>query len=230
MLGWRCVFRFGPVVTCLLILLPVASFAQDPDPQPPPLREEAIGLFVLDARGVMASLKPSNAIAANVGLTAATELPGRGFGFSVGAHVYPVRGRRFALGVGADLLLRARGSRTQPAASATAPEGPTVVTRMTAVAPQVSLNFGKRNGWSYVSAGMGPASIVTELDDDPFPDADTNPRAINYGGGARWFAKKHLAFTFDVRFYAVRPQEATTTRPAYPRMTVTVLSAGISVR
>lgn len=220
------------LVVVLLLMAAAPAAGQDPpaDPQPQPLRELPIGLFVVDVRGVMANLKPSNAIAANVGLTEAPQLPGRGLGFMVGAHVYPVRGRRIALGVGADLLLRARGSKTQPAPSEDEPEGPTVVTRMTAVVPQVSLNFGKRNGWSYVSAGMGPSTLVTELADDPFPDAATKPRAINYGGGARWFAKPHLAFTFDVRFYAIRPQEATADRPGYPRRTITVLSAGISVR
>lgn len=222
----------GQLVLALLLSTSAAVTAQELDPVPPPqpLPSEPIGLFVFDARGVMANLKPSNLIAANVGRPEATDLPGRGFGLSVGAHVYPIRGRRFALGVGADLLLRARGSNTIEAATEEEPDGPTIVTRMTAFAPQVSLNFGKRDGWSYVSAGIGPASIVTELADDPFPDAESRPRAFNYGGGARWFAKKHLAFTFDVRFYKIASQGATTGRPGYPALTVTVLSAGVSLR
>jgi hypothetical protein len=222
----------GPLVLALVLLGGATAAAQEPPPppQPQPLRDQPIGLFVFDARGVMANLKPSSAIAANVGRTDETDLPGRGFGFSVGAHIYPLRGRRVALGVGADLLLRARGSKTIPAATETGPEGPTIVTRMTAFSPQVSLNFGKRDGWSYVSAGIGPSSLVTELADDPFPDAETNPRALNYGVGARWFANKHVAFTFDVRFYKVAAQTASTTRPGYPALTVTVLSAGISLR
>jgi hypothetical protein len=222
----------GQLVLALLLSTGVTVTAQEQDPVPPPqpLRSEPIGFFVFDARGVMANLKPSNVIAANVGRTESTDLPGRGFGLAIGAHVYPIRGRRFALGVGADILLRARGSDTIPPATADGPEGPTIVTRMNAFAPQVSLNFGKREGWSYVSAGIGPASIVTELADDPFPDAESRPSAFNYGGGARWFAKKHVAFTFDVRFYKIGAQAATTTRPAYPGLTVTVLSAGVSLR
>jgi hypothetical protein len=223
----------GQLVLTLLLLTGATAAAQDLPPvapPPQPLRTEPIGPFVFDARGVMANLKPSNLIAANVGRAEATDLPGRGFGLAVGAHVYPLRRERFALGLGAEFLLRARGSKTIPPVSETAPEGPTIVTRMTAFAPQVSLNFGKRDGWSYVSAGLGPASIVTELEDDPFADAESSPRAINYGGGARWFAKKHLAFTFDVRFYKIAAQEASTGRPAYPALTVTVLSAGVSLR
>lgn len=226
----RSLLLVSSLVLTLVLLGAAPASAQDPAPQPPPLQDEPIGWFVVDARGVMANFKPSNLIAPNVGLTEDTDLPGRGFGLSVGAHVYPLRRQRFAIGVGAEMLLRARGSKTQPAESETGPDGPTVVTRMTAFSPQVSLNFGKRTGWSYVSIGKGPAALVTEFADDPFPDADTNPSGLNYGGGARWFAKNHLAFTFDVRFYKVGAQAATATRPAYPAVTVTVLSAGISVR
>jgi hypothetical protein len=227
----RRILSFLSLLVIALVLLGAATAtAQEAVPQPPPLQEEPIGWFVVDARGVMANFKPTNLVAPNVGLTEKTDLPGRGFGLSVGAHVYPLRLRRFAIGVGADMLLRARGSKTEAAESETAPDGPTVVTRMTAFSPQVSLNFGKRTGWSYVSVGTGPASLVTELADDPFPDAEDNPLALNYGGGARWFAKKHLAFTFDVRFYSVNAQAATATRPAYPKVRVTILSAGISVR
>ena len=31
---------------------------------------------------------------------------------------------------------------------------------------------------------------------------------LNYGGGARWFNSPHLAFTFDIRFYAISPRDA----------------------
>ena len=55
-------------------------------------------------------------------------------------------------------------------------------------------------------------------------------RAINYGGGARWFAKEHLAFTFDLRFYRINPQDAATGRPAYGGRRMMVFSAGISLK
>jgi hypothetical protein len=148
----------------------------------------------------------------------------------VGAHLYPVRRQNFALGLGGELLLRARGSGTVAPMVEDGPDGPTIVTRMTALSPQLSLNFGKRDGWSYLSGGVGWASITTERSESPLEDAESRPRAINYGGGARWFAKEHLAFSLDLRFYAISPQEATATRPAYPRVTVMIFSAGISVR
>jgi hypothetical protein len=53
---------------------------------------------------------------------------------------------------------------------------------------------------------------------------------LNYGGGARWFAKEHLAFTFDIRFYRLDAQDAAAGRPAYGARKITVLSAGISVK
>ena len=46
------------------------------------------------------------------------QLPQRGLGFEIGAHVYPLRGRKVTLGVGASLL-RARG-RKAPAEDAPA--------------------------------------------------------------------------------------------------------------
>jgi hypothetical protein len=206
------------------------AHAQDPVPPLPPVPiEEPIGPFVIDARGVWARFKQDPAIAASVGVPS-SELPTRGLGLSVGAHVYPVRKRNFALGFGADLLLRARATRTIPPATEGGLDGPTVVTSMTAFSPQVSLNFGKRDGWSYISGGFGTASFTAELEDFPAGDADGRPSAINYGGGARWFAKKHLAFAFDLRFYSIGAQEATVTRPAYPAMRLMVLSAGISLR
>lgn len=211
-----------------LLALPAAALAQEPAP-PLPLPEEPIGPFVVDARGVLARFKALPAVAAEVGVDA-TDLPTRGLGLVVGGHVYPLRGRAWALGLGGELLLRAQGSRTIEAATEDGPDGPTVVTRMTAVSPQVSLNFGRKEGYSYVSGGLGWATFTTERKDSPLADAETRPRTINYGGGARWFTKKHLAFTVDLRFYAVRPQEATVERPGFPRMTVMVFSAGIAGR
>lgn len=215
---------------CLLGLLLLAanpSYAQDPAPQPLP--EEPIGLFVIDARGVMARFKQLPTVANALGVDP-SELPGRGFGVSVGAHLYPVRRRGLALGVGAEMLLRARGSRTRPAATSTDVEGPTVVTRMSAFSPQVSLNFGKRDGWSYVSAGLGPTTYTTELESSTLDETESRSSALNYGGGARWFTNKHVAFTFDLRFYSIRAQEASGTRPAIPKVRVLVLSAGLSLR
>jgi len=212
----------------LLLMFTGAARAQDAPPVFT-LNEEPIAPFVFDARGTLARFKQLPATATALGV-AATDLPTRGLGLVVGAHLYPVRRNNFALGIGGELLLRARGSNTITPAVEDGPDGPAVVTRMTALSPQLSLNFGKRNGWSYLSGGIGWASLTSELEETPFEDPESRPRAINYGGGARWFAKEHLAFSLDLRFYAVSPQEATTARPAVPRMTVMVFSAGISLR
>lgn len=222
--------RAGFLISCLVVStlrLTVSAHAQDPVPQPIP--EEPIDRFVFDARGVLARFKANNPIADLLGV-APVDLPTRGLGLTVGGHVYPVRRRNFALGLGGEVLLRANASRTQAPATEDGPDGPTVVTRLTAISPQVSLNFGKRHGWSYLSGGMGWASFTSETDESPFDGSESRPSAINYGGGARWFTGKHVAFSLDLRFYGVRAQEASIGRPAFPSMRVMVFSAGISAR
>ena len=213
----------------LLLVLLAAAPLHAQDPAVPPLVDEPIAPFVADARGVIARFKQLPGLAAAAGVES-TDLPTRGLGLVVGAHLYPLRRPGFALGVGGELLLRARAGRTLPPATATGPDGPTVVTRMTALSPQVSLNFGKRDGWSYVSGGIGWASLTAERQDAPVGDPASRPRALNYGGGARWFVRDHLAFSIDLRFYAVNAQAVTATRPAYPKTTVMIFSAGIATR
>jgi hypothetical protein len=92
-------------------------------------------------------------------------------------------------------------------------------------APQLSLNFGTGHGWSYLSGGIG-ASIWSIVPDgqEPRPVDTDRIRTVNYGGGARWFAKPHLAFSFDVRFYQIDPYVDS------PRTTLLVIGAGISVK
>jgi hypothetical protein len=214
----------------LLTMVPAVSSAQEA-PVVEPLPEDPIGLFVVDVRGVMANFGRDAAVAAALGVEANTSLPGRGLGLSVGAHFYPLRRRRLALGLGADLLLRAKGSRTRAASTPTGADGPTVDTSLTAFTPQVSLNFGKRDGYSYVSGGIGTASYDVELAPATGSATDgTRRSAINYGGGARWFVSERVAFGFDLRFYSIKAREATATRIAMPASRLLVFGAGISVR
>ena len=126
-------------------------------------------------------------------------------------------------------MVIARRSR-QPVDDSGEPEGANLKARMFSIAPQLSLNFGRRNGWSYVSAGMGNASFETWAETASAAAPDRRVRAINYGGGARWFRSPHLAFTFDLRFYAVSPGFAAGTLAERPRQRLMVLSAGLSVR
>ena len=56
-------------------------------------------------------------------------------------------------------------------------------------------------------------------------------KTISYGGGARWFIKTHLAFSFDVRFYAINPGTPFVAGVlGSPRKTLLVIGAGVSVR
>ena len=156
-------------------------------------------------------------------------MPSRGLGLAAGVHVYPARKGRVALGIGGEWLV-SRGSKTLDPEEEGGVSGPTVTTRFSALSPQVSLNFGGRDGWSYVSGGIGWVKFTTELEDAPVADAPGRTRALNYGGGARWFAKEHIAFTFDLRFYRIDAQEASTGRPAYGGRRMMVFSAGMSVK
>ena len=64
-----------------------------------------------------------------------------------------------------------------------------------------------------------------------FPDPSGGTKTINYGGGARWFAKKHLALSVDLRFYAINPHGGLRRSvPRVPRMTLMMLSAGASFK
>lgn len=190
-----------------------------------------ISRFVVDTRGSLARFKQNAAVAEGLDVEA-TSLPTRGLGFTVGAHWYPLRLRHITFGLGAELA-RAGDSRTvktTDTTTGTETEGPTLMTKFTSFAPQLSFNFGRDEGWSYVSGGLGSARITTERDDVAVTGTAARTRAINYGGGARWFNSPRLAFTFDVRFYAISPREATTAVPAYPRAKFMVLSGGVAFR
>ena len=95
--------------------------------------------------------------------------------------------------------------------------------------PEVSLNFGHRNGWSYISGGLGRSVLV--------PSARTcrrritqAARRVHYGAGARWFTNRHVALSLDFRWYSVAAQDPTATSVAQPRTTLLVLSGGIGLR
>jgi hypothetical protein len=200
--------------------LPAFALAQEREREP-------IAPFAADVRVAVPNFPDDEAIATALGVTA-ENLPGRGLGLSAGMHVYPIRGR-VALGLGGELLLT-RASRTLEPAQEGGPDGPTVSGRFNTISPQVSLNFGSRRGWSYISGGIGWATFTVERDTVPVASPEGRLRTLNYGGGARWFAKEHLAFTFDLRFHRFGAQEASTGRPAYPKARMMIFSAGISLK
>jgi hypothetical protein len=201
-------------------MLPAVAAAQT-GPQPIPR-------FAADVRVSIPRFKAGPAIAAPLAVTV-EDLPTRGLGVVVGAHLYLLRTRAVTFGFGAEIL-RGGARRTRPAAEEGGQEGPTVETRLSAISPQLSFNFGHRDGWSYISGGLGSATLVSEIEVEGLGAEDPTSKTINYGGGARWFTTRHLAVSLDLRFYAVSPRTATAASPGYPRMTVMVFSGGIAFR
>ncbi|MEZ5318825.1 MAG: hypothetical protein R2752_15605 [Vicinamibacterales bacterium] len=213
---------FGP---CLALVLIAASAA----PASAQLVPGRIPPVVFDVRGFWPGLGQDPVTASDLDLLA-TDLPSRGLGAVTGVHVYPIRRGRFALGAGGELIV-ARGNRDPIVVEGSeAPVGPTVHQRLQGFSAQVSLNFGNEDGWSYLTGGMGPMRFGTYTGDTAPAEAAPSKSTINLGGGARWFFKRHLAFTFDVRFYLTRPEVRTELYPGRGRSRLLVLSAGIAIK
>ena len=213
------------LVLCGLAAAAPAS-AQEFDPGLP-------GPYVIDARGAITGvpnaftlllLTPDDAVA-----------PPRGLGIDIGGHVYPVSLGPARLGIGASVLY-AWGSASPPvseiAGAAAGPGPPVVDTRITIIAPQVSLNFGTGEGWSYLSGGAGWGKAEASI---------AAPRAgatagigwgamLNYGGGVRWFLSRRLAFGLDLRVHQFQGRDVETSIELLPRTTLMTATVGVSVR
>ena len=141
---------------------------------------EPIGLFAADVRVAFPEYKQTESVATALGVRHARPADG---GLEAGLRraslSTPQRGRDAAWR--AELMMSHR-NRTQETAEGTA--GETVQTRFSSFSPQVSLNFGARQGWSYISGGLGWGHYTTELEAKPLPDPDGPVKVINYGGGA----------------------------------------------
>jgi hypothetical protein len=216
----------GRLIRCLLACLALAApaVAQQKEPLPP---------FTVDIRGAFARHKAEPSVATDLDVAPAN-LPSRSLGLVGGVHVYPLRGRRVSLGLGGNIVI-ARGSRTLesvPDDDEAAPpaKSPTVRRHFTAISPEISLNFGHRNGWSYISGGMfGRSKLYLDRADEPAVSPPYR-KTLNYGGGARWFATDHIALSVDFRWYSVAEQPATAGLIAQPRTTLLVLSGGIAIK
>jgi hypothetical protein len=209
------------LATCLVFAIhPRAARGQDEPPR--------IGPFVVDVRGTSPKFPDDAQLAQSRGLSI-DELPGRGFGLDAGAHVYLFKWRVMTVGVGAQMTLAraASGSVVQDGVEIARP----VTSWFTAFTPQLSFNFGNGDGWSYISGGIGKSVWSTVPDGQPpLPGDEERLTTINYGGGARWFAKSHLAFTFDVRFHSIYPGTPQGGLPGSPRATIFTIGAGVSVK
>ena len=208
-MSWRVVLLLMTAVT------PAA--AQDPGP---------IGPFVVDVRGSFVSVGQDAELAANRGL-GPDQLAGSGLGLDIGGHVYPFRWRGITFGVGVSALFTSPSR--SPGQDDLDPNGPTVKTRFTALSPQLSFNFGDGDGWSYLSGGLGISRMSVFVEDGDEPE-QRRAGTLNYGGGARWFIKPSLAFSFDVRLFAISPLAQNDTEPGSPRMTRVAVSVGVSIK
>jgi hypothetical protein len=208
------------VVFAVLFVCAPRLDAQEP---PPP-----IPLFVVDLHAVLPNFPSDSQQLANSRKLQPGGLPGLGFGGDLGVHLYPLRWRQVTFGIGGSATL----SRAHSAGNATlAPPLPPVTERFTSIAPQLSFNFGTGSGWSYISGGIAGATWSIVADGvGPLPPDQQRLKTINYGGGARWFIKPHVAFSFDVRFYAIDPSAPTEGLQNGPRTTLLVVGAGISMK
>ena len=155
------------------VLLGSRVEAQSLTPGPP-------GPYVVDVRGVTIGIPASPGLYPDLGDQ--FTVPARGFGFDVGGHVYLFNLGPARLGLGVNVI-RVRGTATDADAT------------FQTVAPQLSFNFGTSDGWSYLSLGAGTARVEA---------IETgSSSAINAGGGARWFMKRHLAVGFDIRVHMI---------------------------
>ena len=208
------------------VLLAAAALLLGAAPPAAAQDDERIGLFVADLRGSFVRFGQQASLASSHGFRPHAT-PSIGIGVDAGAHVYPLRWRFVTFGLGAayHASFGDRGARPDDVD----PDGPTLRKTFRAVSPQLSLNFGGRDGWSYLSGGLG-ASRLALFPRDGEPPARRYARTLNYGAGARWFVRRHLAFSLDLRFHSVSPLPPTATAPATPRLTLMVLSVGASFR
>jgi hypothetical protein len=193
--------------------------AQDAPPRIP--------LFVIDLHGSLPRFPQDNtALAMSRGMGLA-ELPGTGLGLQAGVHMYPLKWKAITFGIGGELAT----GRAKQTPAAGLDNVRSSVEEFTSIAPQLSFNFGTGNGWSYISGGIGTAIwALTPEGQEGFPADSDRLRTTNYGAGARWFMKSHVAFSFDVRVYTIDAGFSYFGLPASPRTVLLIIAAGVSLK
>jgi hypothetical protein len=211
--------RFA-VMFVLLVVAGDRALAQDEPPR--------IGPFALDVRATLPKLPADPQLAESRRLNE-SDLPTRGLGADAGLHVYLFRLKGITVGIGGQVTLaRSHASAESVGGVET---GRDVTERFASLVPQLSFNFGTGTGWSYLSGGLGRATWAIVPDGQGHAAADDERlTTINYGGGARWFTRPHVAFTFDVRFHRIQPGTPQFGFPGSPRTTILMIGAGISIK
>jgi len=215
------------LLLALAAALLAAPAAAQGVPQPP-------GPYVLDLRIVTSGVPQAAAFLPPVAADA--PVPTRGTGFEAGAHVYAGRLGPARLGFGVSLMkVRAKAMpivpettappppTTPPTPATTGPPGIEIDLR--SLTPQISFNFGTREGWSYLSIGGGLSEVVGKTVN--FIDVRRESGRVtilNAGGGARWFVTSHIAVGFDIRVHRLSRSET------LPRSTLFSAAGGISLR
>ncbi|MEQ1869444.1 MAG: hypothetical protein ABL961_05415 [Vicinamibacterales bacterium] len=209
-------------VAALLMASP--AHAQDPPPR--------IGPFVFDLHATVPMFPSDNPGLQESRTLVTGELPGAGLGLHGGAHAYVLTWKALTVGVGVDMTV-ARTRQGAVPLSETAQSRPVTET-FSHIAPELSFNFGDGDGWSYLSAGVGPSVWQFDVAGRDQVSADTERlQTTNWGGGARWFIKPRLAFSLDVRFYTVNPSTPDLRDPGLPtqpRTRLLIIGAGVSFK
>jgi hypothetical protein len=229
-----------------VLLVSTTALAQAPLPSRP-------GPFIINMVGTMSGEPSGTAFHPDLPANTLVPKRGFGVGGGVHVYLFTLGPARIGIGFDASrqratattapattvTTTTSTGTTTSTSGTGTnvspfTPEAPIgVATTITVFAPQVSFNFGTHDGWSYISGGYGAAQIHSEATGQlasPLTGTATFVRdegrrgAINYGGGARWFLREHLAVGFDLRFHRLA---AAGTQPSTRSF---VLSAGVSVR
>jgi hypothetical protein len=195
------------------------------------LPKEPLPPFAADLRGIFARHKLEPSVATELGVEPGN-MPTRSLGVVGGAHVYVLRGHLVTLGIGGTMLVGGGSKTLETPEGSDATAGPTVNRHFRSIDPEISLNFGHRNGWSYISGGFfGKSKLYVDREDAPAGGAPWR-KTLTYGAGARWFAKEHLAFSVDIRWYSVAEMAppAGSANVLEPRTTLMVLSGGVSFK
>ena len=174
-------------VAFLLAVTAIGVAAQDDEP---------IGRYVVDVRGSTVNLGQNEELA-RVRRLRPNQLPSRGIAVDLGGHFYFLRLGPVTFGIGASILSTAAHQPVvEPMEEDPTPgfprfppqqptpgedeeemepfiEGVPVTSRFAALSPQISFNFGHRNGWSYV--GRRARHLV----------AERLPAAADHPGAAR---------------------------------------------